>query len=202
MTLNQTHSFTLFLAGANVLTDAAANALFAAGCDDAVFGERDGAQYAAFDREAASFREALVGALEAITNAVPGVRVVRIEPDDLVTMAAIAERTQVSREYVRLLMHGERGPGAFPPPVAYVDDRTRLWQWPAVAEWFNEHELARTQIDAEAAELAAALNATWDLLAHTERLKSREDRELVARELGWSALGRGRGRRRRAREPA
>lgn len=45
-----------------------------------------------------------------------GLYVVRIEPDDLVTMATIAKRSGLSREYIRLLSAGERGPEASPLP--------------------------------------------------------------------------------------
>jgi len=55
--------------------------------------------------------------------AVDGLIIVRIEPDELVTMAAIAERDNLSRESIRLLSRGDRGPGGFPAPVAYADHR-------------------------------------------------------------------------------
>jgi len=88
--------------------------LYEAGCDDALFGVRDGAQYGAFDREANSFSEALASAIRDVTSAVAGLQVVRIEPDELVTMAAIAKRSGLSREYIRLLSTNQRGPGGFP----------------------------------------------------------------------------------------
>jgi hypothetical protein len=89
----KTYSFTLFVQGVDVLTDDSMDALFEAGCDDATFGERDGASYAAFDREATSFSEALASALHHVTKALPGLAVMRVEPDDLVSMAAIAARS-------------------------------------------------------------------------------------------------------------
>jgi hypothetical protein len=75
------YSFTLFLRGADVLQDEHLEALFDSGCSDALFGVRDGAQYAAFDREANSFSEALASAIDEVTRAVEGLEVVRIEPD-------------------------------------------------------------------------------------------------------------------------
>ncbi len=44
-------SFTLFVHGADVLSDESTDALYEAGCDDATFGVRDSAPYGAFDRE-------------------------------------------------------------------------------------------------------------------------------------------------------
>jgi hypothetical protein len=73
------HSFTLFFSGADVLEDERLNALYEVGCDDALFGERDGVQYGAFDREARSLSEALASAIRDVTSAVKGLRIVRIE---------------------------------------------------------------------------------------------------------------------------
>jgi len=182
------HSFTLFFSGADVLDDESLNALYEAGCDDALFGARDGAQYGAFDREARSFSEALASAIRDVTSAVKGVRVVRIEPDELVTMAAIAKRSGLSREYVRLLSNRQRGPGGFPAPIAYADDRTRLWHWPDVARWLTEFGKAKVDVDAQAADLVAAMNAAFDLREHASHLRSRRDRALVAKALGEPIL--------------
>jgi hypothetical protein len=182
------HSFTLFLSGADVLSDERLGALFEGGCDDALFGARDGAQYGAFDREADSFSEALASAIEDVSTAVPGLQVVRIEPDQLVTMAAIAERSGLSREYIRLLSTNERGPGGFPAPVTYADHKTRLWHWPDVAHWLTEHDKAKVDVDARAADLVAALNAAFDLREHARHLHDRRDLALVSRALGQDTL--------------
>jgi hypothetical protein len=182
------HSFTLFLDGADVLSDENIDALYEAGCDDALFGSRDGAQYGAFDREAATFSEALASAVHDITAAVPGVQVVRIEPDELVTMAAIAERSGLSREYIRLLANQERGPGGFPAPIAYVDHKSRLWHWPDVAHWLNEHGKTKVDVDAQAADLVAALNAAFDLREHAAHLQGKTELALVAEMLGDDPL--------------
>ncbi len=180
----QVHSFTLFFDGVDVLEDKRFDALHEAGCDDALFGARDGARYGAFDREAESFSDALASAIHDVAAALPGLRVVRIEPDELVTMAAIAERGGFSREYVRLLSNNDRGPGGFPAPVAYVDNRTRLWHWPDVAHWLIEHRKAKVAVDAQAADLVAAMNAAYDLREHAAHLDSPGDLALVAQALG------------------
>jgi len=66
------YRFTLIVAGADVQTDAAQEALFEAGCADATFGVSAGVHYAAFDREAPSFSEALRSAISAVETAVAG----------------------------------------------------------------------------------------------------------------------------------
>lgn len=91
MTQSKTYSFTFFLGGPDVLTDDHLDALYEAGCDDVLFGERDGAQYATFDREAASFRSALKSAVSDLAAGVDGLHVVRVAPEELVTLALVAE---------------------------------------------------------------------------------------------------------------
>lgn len=176
------HSFTLFVDGLDVSSDAQIDALHKTGCDDATFGMRGGAAYAIFDREAGDFSSALRSAIRDVLAALPQARIVRIEPDDLVSMATIAKRCGRTRESIRQLSSKARGPGGFPPPVAYVDDRTRLWHWPDVARWLNEHGKARLEVDSEAADLVAAMNAAFDLRDHSGRLR-KSDRVLLSKVL-------------------
>lgn len=76
-------SFTLRIEGADVMDDAAQDALFEAGCDDATFGVSSGVQTADFDREAGEFSEAVASAIKAVESAVPGALVIEVhrEPD-------------------------------------------------------------------------------------------------------------------------
>jgi hypothetical protein len=131
----RTYEFTLLVEGADLQTDQAQDALFKAGCDDATIGVNAGVQHLHFDREASSLAEALVSAITAVEQAVPGVRVVRVAPDEYVTLAEIAMRTGRTRESVRLLATGDRGPGDFPPPAARAEQRVKLWRWAEVAAW-------------------------------------------------------------------
>lgn len=75
------YSFTLTIEGADTSSDAAQDALFEAGCDDATFGVSRGVQTADFDREAIDFAEALSSAVKAVETTVPGARVVEIRRD-------------------------------------------------------------------------------------------------------------------------
>lgn len=138
--------------------DARLDDLFEAGCDDATFGAVDGVQYADFDRTAPTLVQAVASALSAIES-VPGLRVVRVEPEELVTAAEIAERLGRTRESVRLLIAGERGPGCFPAPVSHLRTRNRLWRWSDVAAWAGTLS-ATTLMEAR---LLAAVNAALEL---------------------------------------
>jgi hypothetical protein len=62
-----------------------ADALFAAGCDDALLTCENGVQRATFDREATSFADAVASAISAIEGAISGARVIcieRLSPDE------------------------------------------------------------------------------------------------------------------------
>lgn len=70
-------------------------------------------RYAEFDREGDTLADAILSAI-ADAESVPGIRVLRIEPDDFVTAAEIAERLGRSRESVRLLANGNAAPATSP----------------------------------------------------------------------------------------
>jgi hypothetical protein len=73
---------------------------------------------------------------DVIAGAFPEAVVVRVD-QDLVSIPDIAERTGRSRESIRLLVEGKRGPGGFPAPVGTVGDGIRVWPWASVLDWFS-----------------------------------------------------------------
>ena len=156
------------------------DALHAVGCDDAAFmgPASDGSFAAEFDRDAPTFSAAVVSALEAIRSALPSVRLLRVLPDDLVTVAAIAARTGRSDESVRLLGQGRRGPGGFPPAAGWINEKTQVWRWVDVARWFSD-ALDEPPAGAEHAAFLAAMNDALDLAARAVDLRGRPD-ELAA----------------------
>jgi hypothetical protein len=167
------HEFTLVLQGADVLEPRNLDAWFDAGCDDATFGEIDGIGFADFTRAAPAAPAAILSAIQQVESSVPGVRVIRIEPDDLVTASDIADRLGRSRESVRLLIAGERGPGGFPPPLSHLKARGRLWRWSEVARW-AEGALRPDVPATERAIFVAALNDALDLRRLSPDLKERD----------------------------
>jgi hypothetical protein len=154
------HEFTLIVEGPDLQDQAHIEALFEAGFDDATIGRVGSIQYVDFDRDAESFADAVFSATEGLEAIVPEARVVHLEPDDLVTMSEIAERTGRTRESVRLLITGDRGPGAFPAPATHFRSRQRMWRWQEVAVWFAE-ELDKPQLvgDPGKAQFISAFNA-------------------------------------------
>jgi len=175
----KTHRFTLVVEGPDLQDDRVVDALFEAGCDDATVGRLGAVQYLDFDREAETLADAVFGATEAVEAAVPATQVVHLEPDELVTMAEIAQRTGRSRESIRLLANGERGPGGFPPPATHFKSRSRMWEWHAVATWFAD-ALGEVGLPdpSGAPDFIAAFNAGLKLRRTAGRLDAIEQRRI------------------------
>jgi hypothetical protein len=76
----KSYSFRFILAGASELTQELEDALFEAGCGDALLGLCDGVLLLIFDREAPSFRIALTSAIADVERAGVGLELVRVEP--------------------------------------------------------------------------------------------------------------------------
>ena len=150
--------FTLVVDGPNLQNARLIDALFDAGCDDATIGCADGVQFVDFDREADAFDDAILSAIDDLEK-VGGVHVVRIADAGLASLADIAARLNRTRESVRLLVSGARGPGGFPQPVTDPRSRYRLWRWSEVAHWFenNLDEWPSTRDDKVVALYNAAL---------------------------------------------
>jgi hypothetical protein len=146
----KTYNFTLVLSGKNEPSEDLENVLFEAGCDDATLYFRNGIPYLDFDRETNSFEEAVISAIQQVEEAQSGLKVERVEPDDLVTIAQIARRLDKTREYIRLLTEGKRGSGDFPPPIAGFSEKSLIWSWKQVSKWCFAHHL----IEAEAVTIA------------------------------------------------
>jgi hypothetical protein len=132
-----THQFTLIVDGPDLQTEGLADQLFEVGCDDALIGRSNGVQFLDFDRESPSLEDAVLSAI-ADAEKVEGLEVVRLADAGLVSMADIAARAGRTRESVRLLVTGERGPGGFPPPVNDPRSRYRLWRSSEVQLWFEK----------------------------------------------------------------
>ncbi len=152
------HHFTLVLARDPGLDDGRAiEALGRAGATDSTVGRGpDGVWTAVFDRQAPAFEAALRSAISAVRDA--GLVVRRVEPDDFVTQAEVAERLGRTSESVRLLTTGQRGDATFPPPAVRTTSRGSLWRWSQVAAWAG-----RPAEEIETAEWIAVTNARLQL---------------------------------------
>ena len=172
--------FTLIVAGPDLQSDAVSDALFRAGCDDALIGRTDGTQYLDFDREAPDPETAILSAIAQVER-LPGVEVIRLAGAGLVSISGIAARTGRSRESVRLLIMNERGPGGFPAPVTDPRSRYRLWRWPEVRRWF-EVNYGGQPIHRDD-QVAAAVNASLELRQYS-RFVQPEQRAKLSQLIG------------------
>ena len=75
------HSFAVVIDGVDLTSpdSSDADALYEAGCNDALLTSSGSTQQAVFDREAPSFAAAVASAITAIESAVAGARVVAVE---------------------------------------------------------------------------------------------------------------------------
>ncbi len=191
-TRKQTYTFTLLLHGADPMTKDNMRALERAGCNDALFGRRGPLSYADFDREAASFGEAVLSAIHDIESAVPGLKVTRVEPEELVSASQIAVRTKRTRESIRLLIEGKRGPGNFPAPAVWLSSSRKLWRWTDVADWFTTW-LQNPVPDVQTAAFVASVNAALALRRHSSLLppgrSKRQLAKLLAKDVDLLEVG-------------
>jgi len=128
----KTHEFTIIASGLDPHADDFEDRLYEAGCSDATISFQRGAIIIAFAREAKDFAHAVVSALEDVRKA--GAKIERLEPDTLVTLTDIAERTGLSKAAISLYGKGERGK-AFPAPIARVTSDSPLWDWVDISRW-------------------------------------------------------------------
>lgn len=79
-TEKQNFSFLLILEGIDEISESASEALYNAGCGDALFGMVNGRVYVEFDRESESAMEAIVSAIDDVERGLPSVRVTQVVP--------------------------------------------------------------------------------------------------------------------------
>lgn len=131
------YEFTIIASGLHPEMEDFEDRFFEAGCDDATLAFQKGVIILEFSREGVSFSQAVSSAYENVQQA--GAAVERIEPDHLVSLSDIAERSGLTRQATSLYSNAARGHG-FPKPVARVTSKVPLWDWYEVAEWLFERE--------------------------------------------------------------
>ncbi|TMC34100.1 MAG: hypothetical protein E6J28_13525 [Chloroflexi bacterium] len=165
--------------GGDFLPPSLLESFFEHGSSDATFGRRGQLFYAEFDRNAPSFSEAVLTAIADLEAASSHVLVVRVEPEELVNAASIAERTGRTREGVRLHIAGLRGPGKFPEPRFYLDSAHPIWTWSAVAAWYAQYTGEESDEASDAAFLAA-LNAALEIRRYAPSALGVKERDAIA----------------------
>lgn len=120
-----------------------------------------------FCLESETLLSAVLSAIGQVESLGIGLKVERLEPDELVGLSDIGRRIGMTREAVRLYANGQRGAGGFPRPVATPSKNARVWKWLAVVNWFTEHGIADVTEDmAQHAGTVATINAALELRKH------------------------------------
>jgi hypothetical protein len=178
----ETYDFTLILdLNDHDLTDEILDEFYEAGLDDALIGETAGVVFADLSREADDALDAVLRAIKQVEDAPLGAKVIRTEPDEIVTIADIAKRLNRTDESIRLLITGQRGPGRFPAPTTRISSRrSRVWRWSDVVSWFSKYEDSREI--SRMAEYSSKLALVNDLLRSREHLQNEDPRVREARE--------------------
>ena len=143
----RTWRFSLIIEGRDLDDDEVLDALFDAGCSDALFGGSNGVQCADFHRDAERVEDAVISAIEEVES-VGGVQVVGLIEQELVTAEEIANRSGRPFEDVRSLIDGNAGPGRFPKPYADPRRAFPVWHWSDVAHWLV-HGPGERSLDAD-----------------------------------------------------
>ena len=130
-----THNFILILD--RPVDEATADLLFEAGLDDAAVTSLDGDAALDVDREALGLLEAIASAVRQ-AESVSGVRVVRVDGEELVSQADIADRTGRSRQAVNHWIKRDADSSRFPAPAYGVATRSPLWRWSDVRAWLSD----------------------------------------------------------------
>jgi hypothetical protein len=152
----ETYTVSLIIDGVE-LTDEVLVDLFAA-IDDVVPSSIAGTVKITAPVEAPDDEAAAFDLIDQVHAVLPRATAVRLD-QDLVAIPDIAERIGRTRESVRLLVDGKRGPGGFPAPSGTVGDAIRVWPWALVVDWFRtalDQDLGERGISPETAALVDA----------------------------------------------
>lgn len=159
--MSREYDFSLVLEGIADLSEQFADAMFEAGCDDATFSLRYGRIHASFSREANSLKDAILSALEDVSNAGVGAIVMRVDTCNLVTQAEIGRRIERTRQQIHQYSTGTRGPGGFPPPACEISEGNPVWYWCEVADWLLRNQMINEEV-ALAADVVEMINAALE----------------------------------------
>lgn len=163
-----THTFILILD--NPVDEEAADRLFEAGLDDAAVTAFDGYPALDVDREASTLFDAIASAISQ-AESVAGVRVARVDGEELVSQADIAERTGRTRQAVNHWIRRDALSSGFPKAAYGSSTRSPLWRWADIQAWLEPEGH-----DDDRGRIIALANAT--LLAR-HNLHNANERRLV-----------------------
>ncbi len=141
------------------------DALFEAGCDDALIGVGQAGSIALeFDRDAPDAVEAVRSAIADVRTAIPDAEIVEVNPD-LIGMSGIADLLGCSRQMVRKYALSKTS--GFPKPV-HAGTTLALWHLVDVVDWAQQTETYRKKLGSKIGETAMA---TWTFNLEIQRVR-------------------------------
>lgn len=165
MKKSESYQFTLILKNVNEATENLEDSLYEAGCDDALINIRNNTVFLDFDRNAASFEDAVLSAIKQVESSSVHAIVATVAPEDLVTMSEVAKRLRKTRQVIHLWINQERRQSnqmPFPQPVMKLSDKSPLWKWREIVEWLYFHNLIQEKTLLEKAIFIENLNAVLE----------------------------------------
>jgi hypothetical protein len=129
-----THNFMLILN--HPIDEATSDLLFEAGLDDAAVAAFDAHPALDVDRDAPTLLDAVASAITQ-AESVPGLQVLRVEGEELVSQADIAERIGRTRQAVNHWIKRDADSSGFPEPAYGTSTRSPLWRWVDVQSWLE-----------------------------------------------------------------
>jgi len=182
--MSKVYQFTLVLDGVDEKTPNLEDALFEAGCDDALINYKNGTVYLDFDREDENLEHAIISAIKAVESTSLGAKIVSVAPEHLVSLSDIAERVSMSRQAVSLFVLGERGTKDFPKPILKIANKSPLWRWSMVAEWFYRQQKIKDHAVIDFATVIEDINAALDsrnkeTLIHRKKILHELERRMI-----------------------
>lgn len=182
--MNNSYQFTLVLDGVDENTANIEDALFESGCDDALINYKNSTVYLDFDRAGDDLEQSIISAINDVESAALGATIISVAPEHLVSLSDIAERVSMTRQAVSLLMLGERGAGGFPKPILKIANKSPLWRWSAVAEWFYQQGKITNHDIIDNANVVEDINAVLELrnrktFEHRRKILDRLDNRVV-----------------------
>lgn len=184
--MNKVYQFTLVLDGVDDQTPNLEDALFEAGCDDTLINYKNGTVYLDFDRADESLEHAIISAIKAVESAGLGAKIVSVAPEHLVNLSDIAERVSMSRQAVSLIVLGERGTRDFPKPILKIANKSPLWRWSTVAEWFYRKHKIKDHEVVDFANIIEDINAALD--SRNKNKKALVHRQKILNELEYRVV--------------
>lgn len=156
------YTFEMVLRGVYENTPNLDDALYQAGCDDALISFKNGIVCLSFDRKSASLESAIRSAIDEIENSPLPASVDHIE-GSFVTLSEIAQKINMTKQVISLYVKGQRGKGKFPVPFSGINSSSPIWRWSEVLQWLFEQDKIHDKNLLENANVIDAINIELQL---------------------------------------